>query len=370
MGSELDAYLQSQGLTKVESEPQVEKPEETTEVPQNEEVKQEEVVQPNETPEVKKGEEKDVEQVSFEDQFKERYGSFDDLDNKIRSLEERKGLESKFAEEDVTRLEQLLEGGLSWDKIGEIAKIQNLDVDSLNDEQALAKTLELRDGLSKDEINYKLLEFKKLADVDLDLLDDEEKAAHFAKKAEFARLAEVGKGFLSGLKSDEKYTLPELASKQSPEEIAELQRKNQEEFEELQKLYEKGVDSTLSDSSSIKVNLGEGRDFEFELNDEMKQAVRKEMLSINDYHTNFEERDAQGNPTAVLFDKMFEERAKGVLFDKIIQSVYNSTVNDGTVEAVKDINNVTTKDKTTRNGAKPSVMDQIVKGYKKANGLD
>ena len=277
-------------------------------------------------------------------------------------------MESKFAEEDVTRLEKLLEGGLSWDKIGEIARIQNLDVDSLNDEQALAKTLELRDGLSKDEISYKMLEFKKLADVDLDLLDDEDKAAHFAKKAEFARLAEQGKSYLSGLKGDEKYNLPKL-NKQSPEEIAEQQKKNQQEFEELQGLYEKGVDSTLSQSNSIKLNLGEGKEFEFELNDEMKQAVRKEMLGVNDYHTRFEERDAQGNPTAVLFDKMFSETAKSVLFDKILQSAVKSTINDGTVEAVKNINNVTTKDKTTSNGSKPSFMDQILKGYKKANGL-
>ena len=365
----LEAYMKANNLERVSSEEQTEKTEEVVETPQNEEVK--EVVtekQPveNETPdqtEAVKTEEPVAQEKSFEDSFKEKYGSLEELENKIRSLEEKKGLESKFDDESLSRLESILEGGLSWDKIGEIAKIQTLDVESLTDEQALAKVMELKEGLSKAEIDYKLLEFKKLNDVDLDLLDEEEKAAHFAKKAEYARLAKDGKSFLEGLKSDEKYSLPTLQSKKDEANQEELIKQQQAEFEQLQKLYEQGVDSTVKEFDSIKLNLGEGKEFEFELNDEMKAEVRKEMFEVNNYYKHFE------GDKEVLFGKMAEITAKRLFFDKILQSAVESTINDGTVKAVKDINNVVDKSNKMPSSDKADPMKQILEGWKKVNGL-
>ena len=380
MSSPLDAYFKSNNLERVSSEEAEVKQEETVETPVTEEVSSEateEVVEDKtvetttETEaEVEKQAEVEpekevVEQVSFEDTFKEKYGSLEELENKIRSLEEKKGFESQFAEEDLSRLSSLLDGGLSWDKIGEIARIQTLDVESLTDEQAFAKALELRDGLSEAEVKYKLYEFKKLDDVDFDLLDEEEKAAHLAKKAEYARLASQGKEFLKGLKSDEKYTLPTPKAKQEEANQEELIKQQQAEFEELQKLYEKGVDSTISGINSIKVNLGEDKDFEFELDDEMKQEVRKEMFDVNNYYKQFE--GDKDNP--VLFDKMFDLTAKRLFFDKVLQSAVESVINDGTVNAVKDINNVVDKSNKQPSNQKPDVQKQVLDGWKRANGL-
>jgi len=160
-----DSYFKERGLERVSSNDQPEVEKEVAETPEPQEVKDEAVEEKPEAeaPEVEKEVEKSEEAVvSFEETFKEKYGSEEDLDNKLRSLteeiEKKTGLESKFDEEGLSRLEKILEGGLSWDKIGEIAKIQTLNVESLTDEQALAKSLELKDGLSADEIKYKLYE--------------------------------------------------------------------------------------------------------------------------------------------------------------------------------------------------------------------
>ena len=104
---------------------------------------------------------------------------------------------------------------------------------------------------------------------------------------------------------------------------------------------------------------------EFELDDEMKQEVRKEMFDVNNYYKQFE--GDKDNP--VLFDKMFDLTAKRLFFDKVLQSAVESVINDGTVNAVKDINNVVDKSNKQPSNQKPDVQKQVLEGWKRANGL-
>jgi len=159
--------------------------------------------------------------------------------------------------------------------------------------------------------------------------------------------------------------MKELQSKKDEANQEEALKQQQEEFSQLRKLYETGVDSTLEGSSSIQMKLGEDKDFEFELSEEMKKEVREEMLGVNEYHKNF---NGDGE---ILFNKMFEVTAKRLFFDKMLQSAVESTINDGTVKAVKEINNVV--DKSNKQNPEPKngdIMSQIVQGYRKAQGLD
>lgn len=387
MNNPLEAYLKSEGLKQVSKE-------EGEDLPQTEEPKLEQEPQVEGQLEVSKDEE-DVHQIidesddvepknevkpevesksedqpekSLEELLKEKtngkFSSFEEIEEKLSSLENKENedssFKSKFDEESISRLEKILDGGLSWDRVAEIAKIQTLDVDSLDDRQALVQMMELKEGLSPAEIKHKLLAYDKLKDVDTeDLIDEEDKVAHFAKVAEYERLAKQSRDFLTNIKNDEKYQLPELKSTQDKKQQEEALKQQQQEFEKLQKLYESGVQDTVKSFDSIKLDLGENNDFEFELNDEMKQQVREEMLNVNNYYKNFE------GDGEVLFNKMAEFTAKRLFFDKILQSAVKSTINDGQVKAIKDINNVVDKTNTKNPSKESSFEKMLIEGYKK-----
>lgn len=337
--------------------------EQTPEVQEEPEVIDKEDDQPVvETPEVEEKPEGDT--ISFEDQFKQDYGSKEDLDNELRSLREKANaerLEDKFESESIDRLSKVLESGFSWDKIKEIADMKTLDVENMDGRQALSKMLEMKDGLSKREVNAKLYEFDQLQKADTDLMDEGEKIQHEAALAQYERLQNESKDFLTSVKSDEKYSLPDLKSAPDQTELIEKQNK---EFEDLKNMYESSVDGSLKDFNSINITLGEDNDFTFELNDEQKQQVQQQMYGINDYYNNFASADG------IDYTKMQETIAKGLFFDQMMKSAVESNINKGKVEAVKDINNVV--DKSKRNQAPASDQSptrQIIDGFLKGQGL-
>lgn len=366
---QIEDYLRSQGLEPVSKEDASENLEEGTQETEQQTVDTSEDVLSSEekTEENTDNTSSTSESVqSFEDSFKEKYESFEALESKIRSLEESKkgeSLSDRYGEENVSRLEKLLDGGLSWDKVSEIAKIQSLDVDSLDDRQALVKSLELKDGLSPAEIKGQLLKYDRLKDADLDLMDDEEQVAHFALEAEMKRLAKSGKEYLNSLKENEAYSLPTIEKAEVVDQ-EEVLKQRQQEFEELGRMYEAGVSESLKDFNSIKINLGEGNDYEFELNEEQKLVIQNKMNKVNSFHENF---NGDGK---ILFNEMATSFVAQEFLGEIVKSAVENNTNNGKVEAIKDINNVVDKSKkqaTSTSGN--NYMSEIEAGYRKAQGI-
>jgi hypothetical protein len=300
--------------------------------------------------------------ISFEDTFKEKYGSIEELEEKIRSLTERADaprLEDDFESDSVDMLKKVLSSGFDWNKLKEIAEVKTLDVDGLSGRQALSKMLEMKDGLSKAEINLKLREYDRLKEEDVSLMDSDEKLEHEAKLAQYERLQRQGKEFLSSIKGDDKYALPELKKTENNPELLEKQQK---EYEELKNLYESSVVESVNGFNEINVILGE-EEFSFELSDEMKQEVQDVMFNINDYHKNFV------GDNGVDFGEMQTVIAKGLYFDEAMRSLLELNTNEGKVEAVKDINNVVDKSKGASATTKNDGMSQIIDGFLKGQGL-
>ena len=93
-------------------------------------------------------------------------------------------------------------------------------------------------------------------------------------------------------------------------------------------------------------------------------------LFLNKFAINFCYKQFEGDKdNPVLFDKMFDLTAKRLFFDKVLQSAVESVINDGTVNAVKDINNVVDKSNKQPSNQKPDVQKQVLEGWKRANGL-
>ena len=300
--------------------------------------------------------------ISFEDTFKEKYGSIEELEEKIRSLTDRADaprLEDDFESDSVDMLKKVLSSGFDWNKLKEIAEVKTLDVDGLSGRQALSKMLEMKDGLSKAEINLKLREYDRLKEEDVSLMDSDEKLEHEAKLAQYERLQKQGKEFLSSIKGDDKYALPELKKTENNPELLEKQQK---EYEELKNLYESSVTESVNAFNEINVVLGE-EEFSFELSDEMKQEVQDVMFNINDYHKNFV------GDNGVDFGEMQTVIAKGLYFDEAMRSLLELNTNEGKVEAVKDINNVVDKSKGASATTKNDGMSQIIDGFLKGQGL-
>tara|TARA_R100000278_G_scaffold122667_1_gene109449 strand:- start:735 stop:1826 length:1092 start_codon:yes stop_codon:yes gene_type:complete len=344
-----DASREEQPKQEVESEAEVKS--EAEEVKDKEETPQ---------PEAKA----EAEEKSFEDSFKEKYGSLEDLEAKLSSLEEKASaskFEDKYESDSIDRLEKVLESGFSWEKIKEIADIKTLNVDSLDGRQALSKMLEMKDGLSTAEINAKLREYDKLKDADIDLMDDDEKIEHKAALARYDRLQKESKDFLNSVKNDEKYSLPDL---KKPTDDKELIEKQQKEFEELKNRYESSVSESLKEFNSVSFKLGEDNEFTFELNDEMKQKVQERMNGINEYYSNFV------SANGVDYNNMKETIAKELFFDQILKSAVESNINKGEINAVKEINNVVDKSKKSQApSSNASVQDQIIDGFLKGQGI-
>ena len=112
---------------------------------------------------------------SFEEMWAERmgekYGKLEDFDDHYSSLKtksEQERYEDKYSEESRDRLDKLLESGTSWEKIKEIANVQTLDVEKLTGRQAMAKALELDQGLTRAEIENELYDYDQLKNVDLE----------------------------------------------------------------------------------------------------------------------------------------------------------------------------------------------------------
>ena len=148
--------LKAQGLKVVDSGDASRDEQPEQEVEPQQEVKD---IEETPQPEAKEESEAEVKEISFEDSFKEKYGSLEDLEAKLSSLEEKASaskFEDKYESDSIDRLEKVLESGFSWDKIKEIADVKTLNVDSLDGRQALSKMLEMKDGLSTAEINAKL----------------------------------------------------------------------------------------------------------------------------------------------------------------------------------------------------------------------
>jgi hypothetical protein len=300
--------------------------------------------------------------LSFEDTFNEKYGSIENLEDKIRSLTEKAEsprLEDEFESDSVDMLKKVLSSGFDWNKLKEIAEIKTIDVDGLSGRQALSKMLEMKEGLSKAEINLKLRDYDRLKEEDVSLMDSDETLEHEAKLAQYERLQREGRDFLSGVKNDDKYSLPDLKKSENNQELLDNQKK---EYEELKSLYESGVESSVNEFDEISIVLGED-EFSFELSDEMKQEVQDVMFNINDYHKNFV------GDNGVDFGGMQTVIAKGLYFDEAMKSLLELNTNEGKVEAVKDINNVVDKSKAKSSATGNDSMSQIMEGFLKGQGL-
>jgi uncharacterized protein (UPF0335 family) len=268
-------------------------------------------------------------------------------------------LEDEFESDSVDMLKKVLSSGFDWNKLKEISEINTLDVDKLSGRQALSKMLEMRDGLSKAEINLKLRDYDRLKEEDVSLMDSDEIMEHEAVLAQYERLQREGRDFLSGVKNDDKYSLPDLKKSENNQELLDNQKK---EYEELKNLYESSVKSSVDEFNEISIVLGED-EFSFELSDEMKQEVQDVMFNINDYHKNFV------GDNGVDFGGMQTVIAKGLYFDEAMKSLLELNTNEGKVEAVKDINNVVDKSKAKSSATGNDSMSQIMEGFLKGQGL-
>lgn len=301
---------------------------------------------------------------SFEEMWAERmgdkYGKFEDFDDHYSSLKtksEQERYEDKYSEESRDRLDKLLESETSWDRIKEIASVQTLDVEKLNGRQAMAKALELDQGLTRAEIENELYDYDQLKDVDLDDLDDRELIKHNSDLSKFARLERESKSYLSELKQDKRFSLPELTKK---EEVSEETLKAQDKVrEDAIQAYETDVSSQVSSLNNLDIKIGENDVFKYELTSEDKQTVESQMKGVNSYYTNFM------NDGKLDMKSMSETLAKGLVFDKAIKAALESQSNAGEEAAVKKINNTNFDAKSTApDTSGMSEMQQIAAKYK------
>jgi len=309
-------------------------------------------------------EEEAVVSKTFEEMWSEKmadkYGKLEEFDDHYSSLKtkaEQERYEDKFSEESRGRLDKLLGSDLSWDKIREIANVQTLDVDKLDGRQAMAKALELDQGLSPDEIKNELYDYDMLKNVDLDELTERELIKHNSDVSKFARLERESKSYLSTLKEDERFSLPELAKK---EEVSDETLKAQEKVRtDAIQAYENDVTSHVSSFNEIDIKTGEGESFKYELSPEDKQEVESRMKNVNNYYTNFM------NDGKLDMKSMSETMAKGLLFDKAIKAALESQSNAGEESAVKKMNNTNFDSKSSApSDSGKSVMQQIAEKYK------
>lgn len=353
-------------------EESVDKPEVAeTEASATEEPTSEEAVDSSEENKAEKTEEtEETEKVdsptasSFEEMWAERmgekYGKLEDFDDHYSSLKaksEQERYEDKYSEESRDRLDKLLESGTSWEKIKEIANVQTLDVEKLTGRQAMAKALELDQGLTRAEIENELYDYDQLKNVDLDDLDDRELIKHNSDLSKFARLERESKSYLSELKQDKRFSLPELAKK---EEVSEETLKAQEKMrEDAIRAYETDVSNQVSSLNNLDIKIGEKDVFKYELTKEDKQIVESQMKGVNNYYTNFM------NDGKLDMKSMSETLAKGLVFDKAIKAALESQSNAGEEAAVKKINNTNFDAKSTApDTSGMSAMQQIAAKYR------
>jgi len=289
----------------------------------------------------------------------EKYGKLEEFDNHYSSLKtkaEQERYEDKFSEESRGRLDKLLGSDLSWSKIKEIANVQTLDVEKLDGRQAMAKALELDQGLTPDEIKNELFDYDQLNNVDLEELDERELIKHKSDVSKFARLERESKSYLSTLKEDERFSLPELANQ---EEVSDETLKSQdEERKNAIQAYESDVSSHVSSFNELDIEIGEDKSFKYEISAEDKQEIESRMKGVNNYYTNFM------NDGKLDMKSMSETMAKGLLFDKAIKAALESQSNAGEEAAVKKINNTNfNANQSAPSDSGKSIMQQIAEKY-------
>ena len=299
-----------------------------------------------ETPEVPEGEtatptEKEPKDAPtfdslWEEKMAEKYGKFDEFESNYESLKkkaEQERYEDKYSDESKELLEKTLGSGFDMNSLKKIVDIQTLDVDSLDNMSAIAKKLELSDGLSKAEIKVELKEFSKLNkdQEDLDLMDEDERDEYDAKLAKFNRFARESKSFLGELKDKDDYKLPTL--KGSPVETEAQQAEQTASYEAAKKNYETNVDGFLNDFKQVDLKLGEN-DFAYELSEEQKAGVKDAMYNINSFYKNFITEEGTD------YSKMANQVAKMMYSDDMLKAVGSQQANDGKLGAIKDVSNI------------------------------
>jgi hypothetical protein len=296
---------------------------------------------------------------TFEEMFAEKYGEDFEVVKKeeyssLKEKAEKERLEDLFNPESLDLLKNVASSGLDWNKIKDIADIQTLDVESLSPLESIAKSLQIKEGLTQEEINLELREFKKLEKVDLEDLDEDEKDEFYAKKARLGRLEREAKKFLDSQKDSEDYKLPSFAKQQQASE--EALKQQQDEFEKLKGQYESEVSEFLKEKSSLSLDLGEENKFDFNLTEDQKAEVHKAMNNINSLHTLFI------TDKGVDYQKMMNFIAGGLFSTDLVKSSYNSATNKGEENAVKNMNNVTlgNKGKSGKSGTEGSLLQQLV----------
>lgn len=296
---------------------------------------------------------------TFEEMFAEKYGEDFEVVKKedyssLKEKAERERLEDLFSEDSLNLLKDVASSGLDWNKIKDIAEIQTLDVSSLSPLEAIAKSLQIKEGLTQEEINLELREFKKLDKIDLEDLDEDEKDEFYAKKARLGRLEREAKKFLDSQKDSDSYKLPSFAKQQQASE--EALKSQQEELQSLKNRYESEVSEFLQDKSSLSLDLGEENKFDYNLTEDQKSEVHKVMNNINNLHTLFI------TDKGVDYQKMMNFIAGGLFSTDLVKSSYNSAANKGEENAVKNMNNVTlgSKGKSGKTSNEGSLLQQLV----------
>lgn len=300
---------------------------------------------------------------TFEDLFKEKYGEEYDIVKKdeyssLKAKAEAERLEDMFEEESLGLLKNVATSGLDWKKIKNIADVQTLDIESLSPLESIAKQLQLESGLTKEEINLELREFKKLEKVDLDVLDEDDLEEHYAKKAKFSRLEREAKKYLGSLKDQDDYKLPVL--KDNSQASEEALKAKKAEYEELVNRYESEVSKFVSEKNEIGVELGEDDTFNFKLSEDQKTKVQDLMKNVNNLHTLFM------TDNGADYNKMMSFIAGGLYHTDMLKARDNTSSNKGEERAIKSINNVDlgAKDKTSGGSGKKSLLDQVREFHK------
>lgn len=296
---------------------------------------------------------------TFEEMFSEKYGEGYEVVNteeysSLKEKAEKERLEDLFTQESLDLLKDVASSGLDWNKLKSIADVQTLDSESLSDIEAIAKSLKIKEGLSQEEINLELREFKRLDKVDLEDMDEDEKEAHYAKLARLKRLGRAAKKELGSLKDSDSYKLPSFAKKQqASEEALKLQ---QEEYEGLKSQYESEVSEFLKEKSSLSYELGEDNKFDYNFTEDQKAEVHQVMNNINNLHTLFM------TDKGVDYQKMMNFIAGGLYSTDLVKSSMNSAASKGEESAVKSMNNVTlgNKGKSVNVSGEAPLLQQLV----------
>lgn len=297
---------------------------------------------------------------SWEDMMKEKTGgkTWEEYSAEVNELREKvkaPRFEDKFNKEDIERLEGLLGGGLTMDKLGKIVNIQTMDVNKLDSKEALARKLSLVDGLSPEEIKYELMQYDSdLSEDELADLSPKERAAIDASKARLERESRKAKTELEILKAE--YKLPEYKIVNNEEQIkqqVELQKKEVERWNSA-------VNESLNDYKEEVFILDKDTNFKYVVDEQSKKDTKESMENITQFHQRY--LVGEGNDKKIDWNKLRREQFILKNFDSIIEKTSKQMYSKAQEDFVKGkINNIDFENKQTTSvegGKKPLPYEQ------------